>query len=129
SLQVPPLTSPEPDASRDAILHSDSAQLFLRHWRALDYQVASTSDAELNDYSIDLVGETMQASLFWSYRLLSRDERTVLRQLADLDGRFTLEQACNALQCATLARSCVMDCMVRLATKSLLMVSAQGPFR
>jgi predicted ATPase/DNA-binding winged helix-turn-helix (wHTH) protein len=179
SLQVPPLTSPEPDASRDAILHSDSAQLFLRHWRALDYQVASTSDAELDDYSIDLVGEvcrsldgiplalemaaaracalglyqlvesldesmhllsaslrtapprqqTMQASLFWSYRLLSRDERTVLRQLADLDGRFTLEQACNALQCATLARSCVMDCMVRLATKSLLMVSAQGPFR
>jgi predicted ATPase/DNA-binding winged helix-turn-helix (wHTH) protein len=179
SLQVPPLTLPEPDASRDAILHSDSAQVFLRHWRALDYQVAGTSDAELDDYSIDLVGEvcrrldgiplalemaaaracalglyqlvesldesmhllsaslrtapprqqTMQASLSWSYRLLSRDERTVLRHLADLDGRFTLEQACNALQCATLTRNCVMDCMVRLATKSLLMVSAQGPFR
>ena len=179
SLQVPPLTSPEPDATRDAILRSDSAQLFLRHWRALDCQVASTPDAELDDYSVDLVGEvcrrldgvplalemaaaracalglyqlvgsldesmhllsaslrtapprqqTLQASLSWSYRLLSRDERTVLRQLADLDGRFTLEQACNALQRATLSRSCVMDCMVRLATKSLLMVSAQGPFR
>ncbi|WP_082060796.1 ATP-binding protein [Pseudomonas abietaniphila] len=179
SLQVPPLTLPEPDASRDAILSSDSAQVFLRHWRALDCQVATTSDAELDDYSIDLVGEvcrrldgiplalemaaaracalglyqlvesldesmhllsaslrtapprqqTLQASLSWSYRLLSRDECTVLRQLADLDGRFTLEQACNALQCATLARSCVMDCMVRLATKSLLMVTAQGPFR
>jgi hypothetical protein len=73
--------------------------------------------------------QTLQSSLAWSYRLLSRDERTVLRQLADLEGRFTLEQACTALQCATLARSCIMDCMVRLATKSLLMVSAQGPFR
>jgi predicted ATPase/DNA-binding winged helix-turn-helix (wHTH) protein len=179
SLQVPPLALPEPDANRDAILRSDSAQVFLRHWRALDCQVANTPDAELDDYSIDLVGEvcrrldgiplalemaaaracalglyqlvgsldesmhllsaslrtapprqrTLQASLSWSYRLLSRDERTVLRQLADLDGRFTLEQACNALQCATLARTCVMDCMVRLATKSLLIVSAQGPFR
>jgi predicted ATPase/DNA-binding winged helix-turn-helix (wHTH) protein len=158
SLQVPPLTAPAPDATREAILHCHSAQVFLRHWRALDCQVASTADGELDDYSIELVGEvcrrldgiplalemaaaracalglyqlvgTLQSSLAWSYRLLSRDERTVLRQLADLEGRFTLEQACTALQCATLARSCIMDCMVRLATKSLLMVSAQGPFR
>jgi predicted ATPase/DNA-binding winged helix-turn-helix (wHTH) protein len=179
SLQVPPLTAPAPDATREAILRCHSAQVFLRHWRALDCQVASTADGELDDYSIELVGEvcrrldgiplalemaaaracalglyqlvgtlddsvhllsaslrtapprqqTLQSSLAWSYRLLSRDERTVLRQLADLEGRFTLEQACTALQCATLARSCIMDCMVRLATKSLLMVSAQGPFR
>ena len=179
SLQVPPLSAPEADATREAILHCESARVFLRHWRALDCQVASTVDAELDDYSIELVGEvcrrldgiplalemaaaracalglyqlvgtlddsvhllsaslrtapprqqTLQASLAWSYRLLSREERTVFRLLADLEGRFTLEQACNALQCATLARSRIMDCMMRLATKSLLMVSAQGPFR
>lgn len=179
SLQVPPLTSPAPDATREAILHCDSALVFLRHWRALDCQAASISDAALDDYSVELVGEvcrrldgmplalemaaaracalglyqlvgslddsvhllsaslrtapprqqTLQSSLAWSYRLLSRDERTVLRLLADLEGRFTLEQACNALQCATLARARIMDCMVRLATKSLLLVSARGPFR
>lgn len=179
SLQVPPLTSPEPDASREAILRSASARLFLRHLRALDSHQANTVDGELDDYSIELVGEvcrrldgiplalemaaaracalglyqlvqslddsvhllsaslrtapprqqTLEASLAWSFRLLDRDERTVLQLLADLEGRFTLDQACSALQCATLARASIMDCMVRLATKSLLMVSVQGPYR
>lgn len=179
SLQVPPLIAPQPDAGGEAVLQSSSAQLFLRHWRALDCHVAHGTDIELDDYSIELVGEvcrrldgiplalemaaaratalglyqlvaslddsvhlltaslrtapprqqTLHASLAWSYRLLSRDERAVLRLLADLDGKFTVEQACHTLQCATLARVCIMDCMVRLATKSLLMVSAQGPFR
>jgi len=179
SLQVPPLAVTGADASRQSILETGSAQLFLRHWRALDCQMANVPDPELDDYSIELVGEvcrrldgiplalemaaaracalglyqlvesldeslhllaaslrtaparqqTLHASLAWSYRLLSQDERAVLRLLADLEGQFTLEQACHALQCATLARSCIMDCMVRLATKSLLMVSAQGPFR
>jgi predicted ATPase/DNA-binding winged helix-turn-helix (wHTH) protein len=179
SLRVPPLSSPEPCANRQAILQSGSAQLFLRHWRALDCQMAATCDEELDDYSVELVGEvcrrldgiplalemaaaracalglfqliqslddsvhllsaslrtapprqqTLQSSLAWSYRLLDQEERTVLRLLADLDGRFTLDQACSALQCATLDRPCIMDCMVRLATKSMLMVSAQGPFR
>ncbi|MFJ3468423.1 ATP-binding protein [Pseudomonas sp. NPDC090201] len=179
SLRVPPLTSPGPEAGREAILGSGSAQLFMRHWRSLDCQIAATPDAELDDYSVDLVGEvcrrldgiplalemaaaracalglfqliqslddsvhllsaslrtapprqqTLQSSLAWSYRLLNQEERTVLRLLADLDGRFTLDQACTALECATLGRACIMDCMVRLATKSMLMVTAQGPFR
>jgi len=179
SLRVPPLTSPGPEAGREAILGSDSAQLFMRHWRSLDCQIAATSDPELDDYSVELVGEvcrrldgiplalemaaaracalglfqliqslddsvhllsaslrtapprqqTLQSSLAWSYRLLNQEERTVLRLLADLDGRFTLDQACTALECATLGRPCIMDCMVRLATKSMLMVTAQGPFR
>jgi len=179
SLQVPPLTAPEPDANREAVLDCHSVQVFLRHWRALDCQIANTADTELDDYSIERVGEvcrrldgiplalemaaaracaldlyqlvatlddsvhllsaslrtapsrhqTLHASFVWSYRMLSRDERTVLRLLASLEGCFTLEQARDALQCATLAPSCIMDCMIRLATKSLLMVSAQGPFR
>lgn len=179
SLQVPPLDIPELNASPDTILRSASAQLFLRQWRALDSHLAADGNAELDDYSVELVGEicrrldgmplalemaaaracalglyqlvasldgslhllsaslrtapprqqTLRASLAWSLRLLGREERTVLRRLAELDGRFTLERACDALQRTRLPRACVMDCIVRLATKSLLMVSAQGPFR
>lgn len=179
SLQVPPLDIPDLNASPDTILRSASAQLFLRQWRALDSHLAADGNAELDDYSVELVGEicrrldgmplalemaaaracalglyqlvasldgslhllsaslrtapprqqTLQASLAWSLRLLGREERTVLRRLAELDGRFTLERACDALQRTRLPRACVMDCIVRLATKSLLMVSAQGPFR
>lgn len=179
SLQVPPLDIPELNASPETILRSASAQLFLRQWRALDSHLAADGNAELDDYSVELVGEicrrldgmplalemaaaracalglyqlvasldgslhllsaslrtapprqqTLQASLAWSLRLLGREERTVLRRLAELDGRFTLERACDALQRTRLPRACVMDCIVRLATKSLLMVSAQGPFR
>lgn len=179
SLQVPPLDTPELNASPETILRSASAQLFLRQWRALDSHLAADGNAELDDYSVELVGEicrrldgmplalemaaaracalglyqlvasldgslhllsaslrtapprqqTLQASLAWSLRLLGREERTVLRRLAELDGRFTLERACDALQRTRLPRACVMDCIVRLATKSLLMVSAQGPFR
>jgi predicted ATPase len=73
--------------------------------------------------------QTLQASLAWSLRLLGREERTVLRQLAELDGRFTLERACDALQRTRLPRARIMNCIVRLATQSLLMVTAQGPFR
>lgn len=179
SLQVPPLDIPDLNASPETILRSASAQLFLRQWRALDSHLAADGNAELDDYSVELVGEicrrldgmplalemaaaracalglyqlvasldgslhllsaslrtapprqqTLQASLAWSLRLLGREERTVLRRLAELDGRFTLERACDALQRTRLPRACVMDCIVRLATKSLLMVSAQGPFR
>jgi predicted ATPase/DNA-binding winged helix-turn-helix (wHTH) protein len=179
SLQVPPLPVPELHAPRKATLGSASAQLFLRQWRALDSHQGAGGNAELDDYSVDLVGEicrrldgmplalemaaaracalglyqlvasldgslhmlsaslrtapprqqTLQASLAWSLRLLGREERTVLRRLAELDGRFTLERACDALQRTRLPRACIMDCIVRLATKSLLMVSAQGPFR
>jgi predicted ATPase len=179
SLHVPPLQAPEPNASRESILGSAAAQLFLRQWRAMDGHLSQASDDDLDDYSVELVGEvcrrldgmplalemaaaracalglyqlvvslegsvhllsaslrtapprqqTLQASLAWSYRLLSRDERTVLRHLAELEGRFTLERACDALQRTTLPRARIMDCIVRLALKSLLMVSAQGPFR
>ncbi|MGE6386397.1 ATP-binding protein [Pseudomonas sp. NPDC078416] len=179
SLQVPPLEIPQLNASRDIVLRSASAQLFLRQWRALDSHLAADGNAELDDYSVELVGEicrrlegmplalemaaaracalglyqlvasldgslhmlsaslrtapprqqTLQASLAWSLRLLGREERTVLRRLAELEGRFTLERACDALQRTRLPRACIMDCIVRLATKSLLMVSAQGPFR
>ncbi|MFJ3485247.1 ATP-binding protein [Pseudomonas sp. NPDC090202] len=179
SVQVPPLEFANASAERAAILASTSAQLFLRHWRALDSHTAHGGDGALDDYSVELVGEvcrrlegiplglemaaaracalglyqllsslddsihllsaslrtapprhqTLQASVQWGYRLLSADERTVLRSLAGLDGRFTLEQACDSMQRTGLARPAIMDCVVRLATKSWLMVSVQGPYR
>ena len=179
SQQVPPLDAPAPQATRDAILRSASAQLFLSHWRALDSHVVVSGDTDLDDFSIELIGDvcrrldgmplalemaavracalglyqlvasldgsihlltasvrtaparqqTLLALHDWSDRQLSRDERRVLHKLARIEGRFTLDHACEALQCATLDRACVMACIVRLAFKSLLMVSVQEPFR
>jgi predicted ATPase len=73
--------------------------------------------------------QSLLASFDWSARLLSDDERQVLMQLVELPGRFTLEQACDALVHSRIGRAQVMDCIIGLALKSLLMVSAQGPFR
>lgn len=179
SQQVPPLDAPVPQACREAILRSASAQLFLSHWRALDSHVVVSGDADLDNFSIELIGEvcrrldgmplalemaavracalglyqliasldgsvhlltasvrtaparqqTLLALHDWSERQLSQDERMVLRKLARIEGRFTLEHACEALQCSALDRAGVMACVVRLAFKSLLMVSVQGPFR
>jgi predicted ATPase/DNA-binding winged helix-turn-helix (wHTH) protein len=73
--------------------------------------------------------QTLVASLEWSYGLLNADERSVLDRLGGCEGRFTLAQACEMAQAAALSPGRVMDCMVGLAQKSLLIVSAQGPFR
>jgi predicted ATPase/DNA-binding winged helix-turn-helix (wHTH) protein len=73
--------------------------------------------------------QSLQASFDWSDRLLSDEERRVLTQLAELPGRFTLEQACDALGRSNIDRPQVMDCIVGLALKSMLLVSAQGPYR
>ena len=73
--------------------------------------------------------QSMEASVEWSYRLLSADERTVLGCLGGLAGPFSLDQACEVAHAAAISRARVMDCIVGLAHKSLLMVSAQGPLR
>jgi predicted ATPase/DNA-binding winged helix-turn-helix (wHTH) protein len=73
--------------------------------------------------------QSMEASVEWSYRLLNADERTVLGRLGGLAGCFSLDQACNVAQTADIPRARVMDCIVGLAQKSLLMISADGPFR
>ncbi len=73
--------------------------------------------------------QSMEASVEWSYRLLSADERSVLGRLGSLVGPFTLDQACAVAQTADISRARVMDCIVGLAQKSLLMVGAEGPLR
>lgn len=73
--------------------------------------------------------QTLQASLIWSLRLLDDDELAVLERLSQVQGRFTLDLACDAVQDRDIPRSRVLDCIIGLALKSLLNVTAQGPFR
>jgi len=73
--------------------------------------------------------QTLQASLIWSLRLLEDDELAVLERLSQVQGRFTLDLACDAVQGRDIPRSRVLDCIIGLALKSLLNVTADGPFR
>jgi predicted ATPase len=51
--------------------------------------------------------KTLQATLDWSYELLSELERVVLRRLAVFVGHFTLDAALEIVASATLDRSTV----------------------
>ncbi|HEX8544274.1 MAG TPA: winged helix-turn-helix domain-containing protein [Pseudomonas sp.] len=73
--------------------------------------------------------QTLLASVEWSYRLLTHDERQVLGRITLLDGRFTLDQACEVAQSLDISRAQVMDAIVGLALKSLLAVLTEGPFK
>ncbi|MGV6394315.1 ATP-binding protein [Pseudomonas caspiana] len=73
--------------------------------------------------------QSLEASLEWSYRLLNAEERAVLGCLGGLEGRFSLDQVCEVAQTSEMPRARVMDCIVGLAQKSLLLISADGPFR
>ncbi|QBR02425.1 transcriptional regulator [Paraburkholderia pallida] len=69
---------------------------------------------------------TLRASIEWSYVLLDEAERIVLRRLAAFPGIFTLEAACALATCDQLSRDAVLDCVVNLASKSLLVVHSAG---
>ncbi|MFD1557241.1 ATP-binding protein [Paraburkholderia silviterrae] len=69
---------------------------------------------------------TLRASIEWSYALLDEAERIVLRRLAAFPGIFTLEAACALATCEQLSRDAVLDCVVNLASKSLLVVHSAG---
>ncbi|WP_165848134.1 ATP-binding protein [Paraburkholderia lacunae] len=67
---------------------------------------------------------TLRASVEWSYELLGEAERTVLRRLAVFPFTFRLEAACALATCEQLGHDAVLDCVVSLASKSLLVVHA-----
>lgn len=179
SMIVPPLELAREGAEREEVLHSPSAQLFLKRLRALDWFFPQNDGAALDDQSVALVGtvcrhldgiplalemaaarastlglfelvaslqddihllsaglrnapdrhQSLEASVQWSYRLLSANEQAVLRRIAELQGRFTLCQACDVAMVPGISRTQVMDCIVGLALKSLLVVTAEGPFK
>src|SRR5207244_10785584 len=52
--------------------------------------------------------KTLQATLDWSYELLSELERVVLRRLAVFVGHFTLDAALEVVTTATLGRSSIL---------------------
>jgi predicted ATPase len=64
--------------------------------------------------------KTLQATLDWSYALLSEPERTVLRRLAVLVGPFTLDAALAAATSATLDESVVLGAIDSLVGKSMV---------
>ena len=64
--------------------------------------------------------KTLQATLDWSYELLSELERAVLRRLAVFVGHFTLDAALEVVTSATLDRSTVFGAIDSLVAKSMV---------
>ena len=64
--------------------------------------------------------QTLQATLDWSYGLLSETERTVLRRLAVFVGNFALDAAMEVLPSATLDRASVFTAIDNLVEKSMV---------
>jgi predicted ATPase/DNA-binding winged helix-turn-helix (wHTH) protein len=70
--------------------------------------------------------KTLQATLDWSFGLLTELERVVLRRLAVFVGHFTLDAALEVLTSATLDRSIVLGAIDSLVAKSLVATSPLG---
>jgi predicted ATPase/DNA-binding winged helix-turn-helix (wHTH) protein len=64
--------------------------------------------------------KTLQATLDWSYGLLSELERVVLRRLAVFVGHFTLDAALAVVTCASVDRSRVFAAIDSLVAKSMV---------
>jgi predicted ATPase/DNA-binding winged helix-turn-helix (wHTH) protein len=69
---------------------------------------------------------TLQATLDWSYDLLSELERTVLRRLAVFAGGFSLEAASAIAATGAVAEPDVVGAVVDLVAKSLLVMEADA---
>jgi predicted ATPase len=69
---------------------------------------------------------TLQATLDWSYSLLSEIERSVLRRLAVFVGHFTLDAALDVVTGPPLDRSVVLGALDDLVAKSMLAVFPIG---
>ncbi len=70
--------------------------------------------------------KTLQATLNWSYELLSELERMVLRRLAIFVGHFTLDAALEVVTSATLDRTTVSGAIDSLVEKSMVAVRPIG---
>lgn len=70
--------------------------------------------------------KTLQATLDWSFGLLSDVERQVLRRLAVFVGYFTLDAALEVVSSATLDQSVVLGAMDSLVAKSMVATRPVG---
>ncbi len=70
--------------------------------------------------------KTLQATLDWSYGLLSEPERVVLRKLAVFVGHFTLEAAQAVVTSATIDQVLVLGAIGSLVAKSMVSTNRVG---
>jgi predicted ATPase/DNA-binding winged helix-turn-helix (wHTH) protein len=70
--------------------------------------------------------KTLQATLEWSYGLLSELERDVLRRLAVFVGQFTLEAALSVVCCPELDEGLVFGAIDSLVAKSMVAARPMG---
>ncbi len=70
--------------------------------------------------------QTLQATLDWSYGLLSETERTVLRRLAVFVGNFPLDAALEVVTDDTLDRAAVFAAIDNLVEKSMVAARPVG---
>jgi predicted ATPase/DNA-binding winged helix-turn-helix (wHTH) protein len=70
--------------------------------------------------------KTLQATLDWSFGLLTELERVVVRRLAAFVGHFTLDAALEVVTSATLDRSTVLSAMDSLIAKSIVATRPVG---
>lgn len=66
--------------------------------------------------------QTLQATMDWSYQLLSDDERRLLRRLSVFAGGFTLEAAEQVCAGDGIGREAVLNLLTQLVDKSLVLV-------
>ncbi|MBP0595867.1 winged helix-turn-helix domain-containing protein [Paraburkholderia sp. LEh10] len=71
--------------------------------------------------------QTLKATLDWSYGLLSKDERKLLRWLGMFVNGFTLDMACAMAEHAGLTRMAALDAVTGLVSRSLLVSDPEGP--
>ena len=72
---------------------------------------------------------TLQATLDWSYKLLSEADQIVLRRLAVFAGSFTLETAARVVADDTLMDWAVVDHIAELVDRSLVVADAAASSR
>ncbi len=70
--------------------------------------------------------QTLEASVEWSFDLLSDAERSVLRRLSVFAGGFTLDGAEAVVVGDDIERSTVLDLLTSLADKSLVLMAEEG---
>lgn len=70
--------------------------------------------------------KTLRATLDWSYKLLSDDERLLLNRLAVFQGAFDREGAAAVVGDSVLTEPQIMDGITSLAAKSLIFGSREG---
>ena len=70
--------------------------------------------------------QTLEASVEWSYNLLSEDEQAVLRRLSVFAGGFTLEATEHVCPGEDIKPTEILDLLARLVDRSLIQVEEEG---